>query len=90
MNPQKGLANIKSRLSTLDKINSSNFQNNIKNKKLSKHKENYPNKLYPTEHSISTNIPKKEYFYDFNNFFTNKNINLNNNNIIHNKISLKK
>ena len=82
MIPLKGTVNLKSKLSTLKKINSLYFQNNNKNRKPSKHKENHPNKLYPTEQSISTNIPKKENFNEFNNYFTNNNLNRNNNNII--------
>ena len=88
MNQQKGPVNIKSLLSTIDKINTSYFQNNIKTRKRSKQKETNPSKIYTNDFSINLNIPKKENIYDFNNFFTNNN---NNSNIaMSNKISLTK
>ena len=67
MNPQKGLANIKSRLSTLDKISSSYFQNNNKIIKNSKHKDNqHINKMQQNSHysNTNTNITKKEKILD--------------------------
>ena len=88
MTQQKGSVNIKSLLSTIDKINTSYFQNNIKTRKRSKQKETNPNKIYTNDYSINLNIPKKENIYDFNNFFTNNN---NTCNIaMSNKISLTK
>ena len=88
MNQQKGPVHIKSLLSTIDKINTSYFQNNIKTRKRSKQKETNPSKIYTNDFSINLNIPKKENIYDFNNFFTNNN---NNSNIaMSNKISLTK
>ena len=88
MNQQKGTVNIKSLLSTLDKISSSYFQNNNKIIKNSKHKDNqHINKMQQNSHysNTNTNITKKEKILEFNNFFTNNNINNG-----HNKISLYK
>ena len=91
MKEPKTTINIKSLLSTIDKLNNSIFQNNSKIKKPSK-----TNKLYQNEYSTNTNNQKKENIIEFNNFFSHNsnsnNINNNNdyNNYINNKISLTK
>lgn len=65
MTQQKVPVNIKSLLSTIDKINTSYFQNNIKTKKRSKQKETNPNKIYSNDYSINLNIPKKGKYLRF-------------------------
>ena len=85
MKEQKSNINIKSLLSNIDKINSSFFKNNTKNRRASKQKDNPSYKKIGNEYSTNPNLKKHENNYEFNNFLLN-----NNNYINHQKISITK
>ena len=53
MKETKTNVNIKSLLSTIDKLNNSYFKNTPKNRIPSKQKENIPNKLHTNDNSIN-------------------------------------